>query len=332
MDMEYTSCQSPCLTFLAALTLVAFSPIALIIYAQTMQGRLGDIDDDITQKLMILLSIQVLLIAFTAIVCLGYLIKRFQLRRNMLELDLASQIETRLGKIPPMNPKRAQFWYERTVKRYGEEAHISMEVGVNLANVLVDADRWLEGERLLTKLAATSRRVHVNDYLLNQTAVYVESALKFYKTRVVRLKSRGSEQFELLPYNHAGENKNSSAKYCNTCMVVGPTGDDLINRIAVEEETFEVEVRDLLLQMGTPVMCHGLDGRSKMQHLNGKIGCVVSWESWANPDKSSGMSYEIKFEDRNAKQCLVDEKHVRVIFDLPIHEGGETRRKKMTRL
>mmetsp|Transcript_218 Transcript_218/g.541 ORF Transcript_218/g.541 Transcript_218/m.541 type:complete len:287 (-) Transcript_218:228-1088(-) len=286
-----------------------------------MQGRLGDIDDDITQKLMILLSIQVLLVAFTAIVCLGYLIKRYQIRRSMRELDLATQIERRLGKIPTMSPKRAKFWYERTIKRYGVDAHITMEVGVNLANVLVDADRWLEGERLLAKLAATSRRAHGIDYLLNQTTLYVESALKFYKTRVVRLKSRGNEQFELLPYG-AGD---------TTCVVKGPTGDDLINRIPEEEETFTIDIDDLLLQIGTPVICHGME-KSKIQYLNGKIAVVVSWESWINPNKESGIRYELRFEDKNMKQCMLGEKFVRVVFDLPDKEEGDHRRKKMTRL
>mmetsp|Transcript_35410 Transcript_35410/g.60162 ORF Transcript_35410/g.60162 Transcript_35410/m.60162 type:complete len:290 (-) Transcript_35410:59-928(-) len=289
-----------------------------------MQGRLGDIDDDITQKLMILLSIQVLLISFTSIVWLGYLIKILQVRRSMREIDLATQIEKRLGKITPMSPKKAQMWYERTIEQYGEDAHMTMEVGVNLANVLVDADRWIEAERLLKNLYDRCLRVHGSDIGLNHTALYhVESALRFYQTRIIKLKSHGNQQFEVL---------SSNERDC-TCTVRGPTGDDLISRHTKDEETFTIDPHDILFSIGTPVICHGLEMSKiqKIQNLQGKIGVVMSWESWINPNKETGVRYEIKFEDKNLKRCFLGEKFVRVLFDLPASQG-DCRRNKMTRM
>ena len=54
--------------------------------------------------------------------------------------------------------------YDHSVKKWGEQSFTAMESGMNLAMALEKAHRWIEAERLFTKLAAMSKRVHGPDH------------------------------------------------------------------------------------------------------------------------------------------------------------------------
>jgi len=55
---------------------------------------------------------------------------------------------------------KRQKWYKESVQRFGESAQTTIETGMNLAFDLCEANRAIEGEMLVTKLAAMCKRVH----------------------------------------------------------------------------------------------------------------------------------------------------------------------------
>ena len=73
-----------------------------------------------------------------------------------------------------------QEMYKRMTRGFGEGSPDSVQAGVNLANTLDEANRFLEAERLLTKLAVMSRRVHGPDHNLSKA---VASSLQEMKAR-----------------------------------------------------------------------------------------------------------------------------------------------------
>ena len=77
-----------------------------------------------------------------------------------------------------------------------------------------------------------------------------------------------------------------------------------------EEATITSDPNDVILFLGVPVICNGLQ---KAKHLNGKIGDVHRFDEDVE-------RYEIHFEDASLKPCLVKPENVRILFDLPTKE------------
>lgn len=188
--------------------------------------------------------------------------------------------------------------YEHDVKNYRQDELCTIRSGIDFALSLYNTDRSIESERLLTKLAAISKRVHGLDHWITKE---IESDLHTNKERFVKIKSRNGKQlFEALRYEQDGKK----------CVVQGPIAEP---RNAQEEETFAVDTADLRYALGTPLICHGLKiaGRpKKATHLNGKIGDLRGWDDETN-------CYEVHFEDKKVGTRLVNRKFLRILFELP---------------
>ena len=76
--------------------------------------------------------------------------------------------------------EKKQVLYERVTREFGEGSPYSIQVGVSLAISLRQANRVIEAERLLTKIAIISHRVHGPDHRVTKRA---ESILKRCKVR-----------------------------------------------------------------------------------------------------------------------------------------------------
>ena len=74
--------------------------------------------------------------------------------------------------------ERRQKSYEKAVKKYGQENIRTLKSGRSLAIVLTDAHHSLEAERLLTKLAAISKRVHGPDHCITKKIEFRLQKLK----------------------------------------------------------------------------------------------------------------------------------------------------------
>lgn len=74
------------------------------------------------------------------------------------------------------------------------------------------------------------------------------------------------------------------------------------------EEMLTIAVDDAFPAFGIPFVCRGL--KDELAHLNGKIGDARSY------NKESDC-YMVHFEDETLEPCLVQRKHIKILFELP---------------
>ena len=182
--------------------------------------------------------------------------------------------------------------YKYRIEALGQDAPSTLSVGVNVAVTLKQANSGIEAERLLTKLATISNRVHGPDHDLTKKVL---TELKKCKVRCVKIESKDGEQcFQALRYEDDG----------GKCVLQGPIAEP---RNVQEEEMFTVTSQSVRPTLGTPVVCHGL--KDSLTRLNGKIGDVRSVDEGAGRCK-------IYFEDAGIRPCFVKQENVRIVFDL----------------
>jgi hypothetical protein len=75
-----------------------------------------------------------------------------------------------------------------------------------------------------------------------------------------------------------------------------------------EEQTYTVANTDIILVLGTPVICHGLE--EEEAHINGKIGDVRSVSE-------DDTVYTVHFEEEGLEPTEVKMENLRVVFELP---------------
>ena len=132
----------------------------------------------------------------------------------------------------------------------------------HLASALMEADRCLEAERLLTKFDRVSNLVHGPDH---NTTKSIQRRLQFCKLRLVRIKSQdGDQRYHFIRYEEGEE----------MCVVQGPD-----TRNVPEGNVFTVATDDLRFSPGNPFICHG------STPLDGKIGEILSWVEKTNATK-----------------------------------------------
>ena len=128
--------------------------------------------------------------------------------------------------------------------------------------------------------------------------------MRRYNKRHVSIRGWRKKQFQALRYISA-ENK---------YVVKGPIA---MPRRIEDEKQFSVHAHEIRPTLGTPIICHGLEGEK--EHLNGKIGDVRCRERGA-------QKYTVLFEDKRLEPCLVHPKNMRILFGLPSVEE-DTRKK-----
>jgi len=190
--------------------------------------------------------------------------------------------KNRLG-ILPMDINILRDSYKEKVEAAGEGSPEGIIAGVRLALELYTNFFSIESEKLLSKIVAMSRRVHG---LNHQETKFAEKHLQKVIVRHV-VKPPEKEVYQFLGYS------DSSKKLCN--LQSESTGQNTT-----------VETKRLFLALGTPVVCHGLKNAS---HLNGKMGDLRAF------DKNTGR-YEIHFEEKNLKPCLVARDNLHIVLDI----------------
>lgn len=188
--------------------------------------------------------------------------------------------------------------YAICVSKDGGGATDTINTGINLASRLQELYYTIEAERLLLKLAATSRRVHGPSHDLTMR---VESCLKEAKMRIViSMTPSGKKVFQALRWEGGGKN----------CTIQGPI---VWPRNEQEETTFTVPTKSFVPNNGCPVVCHGL---KKAAHLNGKLGDLRKHHGEVNAENNR---YEIHFEDTTLKPNVarVRPENVKLVLELP---------------
>ena len=179
-----------------------------------------------------------------------------------------------------------------------EESIQSIKTGIDLASALVQCHETVEAERLLTKLLRTSDRVFGRDHDLSVKAQNELHKCQIRKVQIAGVES-GNSLFAVIELDEDGE----------TCLVCAAT-NALMNShgtdVPLHAQT--VSVKDLILQPGTPVVCHGLE---KASHLNGKLGEIRN-----HIDKKTGR-FEVFFEEAGLPPCRVRQNNLQVVIELP---------------
>jgi len=193
--------------------------------------------------------------------------------------------------------EKHQQLYTQSLDQAGDEHPSTIILGINTATILHRAHHAIEAERLLSKIAIVSNRVHGPAHELTQQA---ELSLKHYKARYVVLKNERSWiLFRALRYGHDGE----------TIIANGPISIGVSSPGDVPEgKTITFATKDVIHMKGTPVVCHGL---IKANYLNGKLGDIRQYDGKTD-------RYEVHFEDEGIKPCLVKPGNVSILFELSV--------------
>ena len=183
--------------------------------------------------------------------------------------------------------------YKLNLHTKGMDSEDTIPSGVLYAKSLWDANHCIEAERLATKLATISRRVHGPDH---NVTIESNDLLEECKERYV-IVLPDMKPFQALRYENDGE----------ICVVQGPIIEP---RRVDDERLYRVESHLIHPVVGCPVICHGLVSAS---HLNGELGEVINVEE----NETGTTRLAVHFEKKGVKSALVKPENLRIAFELP---------------
>ena len=189
----------------------------------------------------------------------------------------------------------AMYHYEYSLQTYGSTSDATLKSGSIYVTELVQAHRGIEAERLIVKLAASSRRIHGPGH---NCSISLNEKVKECKSRYV-IVMPDDKPFQALRYENDGE----------ICVVTGPIKQP---RQEDDERICHVANNLIIPAKGCPVICHGLVSAS---HLNGELG-----EVRALSNNITGIRLGVHFEKTNLKPVSVEPENLRISFELPSKE------------
>ena len=209
----------------------------------------------------------------------------------------------------------AKSFYERSLESSDPTSLKSIEAGLMYGPALVKkgAPFSIEGERLVMKLTADSRRVHgpAHEWTLRADKALKKCRKRFvfvlpddWKGMLDKTLIQEADMFQALRYDSD----------LNVCVVTGPI--TMPTRCQDQEEIRHVAIDLILPCPGCPVICHGLVtaltayGLENAAHLNGKLGAVKSFRSGA-------LQVVVHFENQSQMPAVVKTENLRIAFDLP---------------
>ena len=183
--------------------------------------------------------------------------------------------------------------FENDLKTHGMNSADTIHSGLNYTTMLLPTYRHIEAERLATKVATASCRIHGPGH---KTTCEAEMFLNKCKERHVRVLP-DDKSFQALRYENEGE----------ICVITGP----ITKPRKVEDETLHHIANNLVIpKRGCVVICHGLISAS---HLNGELGEVRDVKK-----SGTGIRLAVHFEKKGEKSALVKLENLRIAFELPI--------------
>jgi hypothetical protein len=188
----------------------------------------------------------------------------------------------------------AKYIYKYLLEKSGSTSEATLQSGLFYATRLDQAHRGIEAERLIVKLAASSRCIHGPGH---NCSISLDEKVKKCKSRYVVVMP-DHELFQALRYENDGE----------ICVVTGPVKQP---RQEEDERIFHV-ANKLVIPAKCPVICHRLVRES---HLNGELGEVRAYHN-----NRTGFRLEVHFEKTNMKPASVKPENLRISFELPSKE------------
>jgi hypothetical protein len=167
-------------------------------------------------------------------------------------IDLFRAESTRSTDYPVTSINSTKSIYEHNIKKSGAMSEHTIQFGLGYVEQLLEMHFGIEAERLATKLAADSRRVHGPDH---SCTTWADRLLEKCKKRFVQ---HGMKMFEAMRYEDDGE----------ICVIIGPVTEP---RLADKEQILRVVSCLTVPMLGCTVVCTGLVSSPQ---LNGKLGDV----------------------------------------------------------
>ena len=204
------------------------------------------------------------------------------------------------GKVHRDSLKYLQTRYDYGLEHYGKADTRTIMAGVNLATGLRAGSLHTQAERLVAKLAETTRSIHGSDHrctkivtltLQEMTKRYVN--VTFYHSDLKTEKPSHVRRFQILRYEN------------EECIVQGPVANP---RNVLKERILRVSTGDIVPIAGTPLICYGLKG--EQAHLNGKL--VMRFHLINN-----GVC-RVYFEEECLEPVTIMFNNLRIAFDLPM--------------
>ena len=189
--------------------------------------------------------------------------------------------------------------YENNLKILGINSDVTMRSGLGYAQLLWRFGRsTIEAERIATKLATISRRVHGPEH---NVTVDADEFLKKCKERYVFLLP-DMKPCMALRYENDGD----------ICVVTGP----VTKPRKIEDEIIICVQSNLIVPtISSAVICHGLVSAS---HLNGRLGEVTKFK---RNESGRILRLAVYFEKKGMKSALVKPENLRIAFELPSEEN-----------
>ena len=231
--------------------------------------------------------------------------------------DVSAEIEAQTTLASIQSPSMAgadlndiRDLYREHVQSEGEQGRHALVIGTELANALIQAGHRVEGERLLSKLAAISLQVYGAEHDLSKM---IAMMLKLSTQRYVEIQSQPGVTVEALQYDAIRDQ-----------YVVVKDRETEVHGAALQQtkmgKTFTVAANDVIIDEKTPVICRGLINAA---HLNGKIGDLGEYNS------DTGR-HQVYFEDKSLKPAMVKTENLRIVCELPAVDEESERAQKTT--
>ena len=184
--------------------------------------------------------------------------------------------------------------YKLNLHTKGMDSEDTIPSGVLYAKQLRVANHCIEAERLITKLATISRRVHGPNHKIT---IEADELLKEIKERYIYV-FPDNKSFQVLRYENDGE----------ICVVSGPITEP---RNSADERMYHIANNCVIPRKGCPVICRGL---VSAPHLNGELGEVRD----SKFDEKTGITrLAVHFEKKGMQSALVKAENLHIAFELP---------------
>ena len=187
--------------------------------------------------------------------------------------------------------------YEKDLNTVGMNSADTLRSGLLYAIRLRSANRYIEAERLATKVAAASRQVHGPHHKIT---IEADEMLVKCKERFVTVLLE-NKQFQALRYENDGE----------ICVVKGPVTEP---RNLEDERVYCIANNLVIPNKGCAVICYGLVSAS---HLNGELGEVTKFK---RDESGRILRMGVHFEKKGVNSALVKPENLLIAFELPPSE------------
>ena len=192
-----------------------------------------------------------------------------------------------------------------------------INAATNFAYALLSAQHTIEAQRVLIELQSISTRIHGADHESTKQIEKVHNHMKF-RCVLVDLQGSGKKAFQALRYTNDGKYMIVKGPIIQNAISDWNTRNryeyDISSRKDDGEREFTIPAVAALPNIGTPVVCHDFEG--PLSYLNGKLGDMRMDEggilSWITQGRS-----KVSFEDEDIQPRQIDQKNLRVLFELP---------------